>query len=185
MTMFRRLALAGLPAGLFALSACAPGKIEDSPPPIGDFRLGHIVISEEAAQATPISREAESDLFKVKLDAAIRERLGRYSGGKWYHLAVSVGSYSLSGGGIPVVASPRSGLIIDVTVWDDKTATKLNEQPHGLVIIEPTSIETIIGSGFVRSPEEQAEVLAVSAADLIEQWLKSPDSPLPGVGGSN
>ena len=167
------------------LTACAPTSIEDDPPPIGDFRLGHIIINDKSAEMAPISREAPDGLLKQDLEAAIQERLGRYKGRRWYHLAVSVGPYSLSAGGVPVFASPRSALVIEVTVWDDATATKLNETPHAISVIEPTSIETIIGSGLIRSPEEQAAVLADSAAYLIEHWLKSDESPLPGVGKSN
>ncbi len=165
-----------------ALSACAPGNLEDSPPPIGDFRLGYTVISEEGAQMSPLSREAGEGLLEEQLDTAIRDRLGRYRGNKWYHLSVAVGPYSLSGGGVPVVASPRSALIIEVTVWDDEAKAKLNDEPHAITVIEPTSVETFIGSGFFRTPEKQAEVLALSAADAIERWLKSAESPIPGVG---
>ncbi len=169
----------------FFLGACAPGKIEDSPPPIGDFRLGHIIVSEKSAEQAPISREAEAGLLQTEIEEALQERLGRYKGGKWYHLAVSIGAYSLSGGGIPVVASPRSAIIVEVTVWDDAAAAKLNEEPRVFTVIEPTSPATIFGSGLVRTPEEQANVLAVSAADLVEKWLRSPESPLPGVGETN
>ena len=164
------------------LSGCSPSKLEESPPPIGDFRLGHVVVSEKGSEAAPMSREVEPGVLKDTLEEAVRDRLGRHRGGKWYHLAVSIGAYSLSVGGIPIVASPRSGLVIEVTVWDDAAAAKLNEEPHAITVLEPTSPETVFGSGYVRTPEEQAEVLAISAADLIEIWLRSPESPLPGVG---
>lgn len=165
-----------------ALIACSPSKIEESPPPIGDFRLGHVVVSEKGSEPAPVSREVEPGVLASKLEAAVKDRLGRHRGEKWYHIAISIGAYSLSGVGIPVIAAPRSGLVIEVTVWDDAAAAKLNQEPHPITVLEPTSPETIIGSGFVRTPEEQAEVLAISTADLIEIWLRSPESPLPGVG---
>ena len=177
--------LAFLAAASLMLTACAPSSIEDDPPPIGDFRLGHLIVSDKGAEMAPISRAVPDGLLKEDLEAAIQERLGRYKGRSWYHLSVGIGPYSLSAAGVPVVASPRSAVIIEVTVWDDATASKLNEAPHAITVIEPTSIETIIGSGLIRSPEEQAAVLADSAAYLIEHWLKSDESPLPGVGKSN
>ncbi len=184
MVIMKRLSFGVICFGIaaFALSACSPAKIEESPPPIGDFRLGHTIVSEKGSEPAPISRRVEPGVVKMKLEEAIEDRLGRHKGNKWYHLAISIGAYSLSGGGIPIVASPRSGLVIEVTVWDDAAAAKLNPEPRAFTIIEPTSPETVFGSGFVRTPEEQAEILSISAADLIEKWLKSPESPLPGVG---
>lgn len=167
-----------------ALAACSPSKIEESPPPIGDFRLGHVVVSEKGSEQAPLSRDIEPGVLTEKLEEAVKDRLGRHRGDRWYHLAISIGAYSLSGAGIPVIAAPRSGLVIEVTVWDDAAAAKLNQEPHAITVLEPTSPETVIGSGFVRTPEEQAEILAISTADLIEIWLRSPESPLPGVGGA-
>ena len=155
--------------------------MQDNPEPIGDFRLGHTIISEENAEKAPISRESEPGLLKDSLNAAVAERLGRYRGRSWYHLSISIDAYSLSGGGIPVIASPRSALVLRVTVWDDATAARLNAEPHVLTVLEPTSPETVFGSGLVRTPEEQAQALTYYAAELIEAWLKSPESPLPSL----
>ncbi len=171
--------VAGLALTAFVLSACSSGVMEENPEPIGDFRLGHTVISEENAEKAPISRESEPGLLKDSLHEAVVERLGRYRGRSWYHISISIDAYSLSGGGIPVIASPRSALALRVTIWDDATAERLNVEPHLLTVLEPTSPETVIGSGLVRTPEEQAEALAFYAAELIERWLKSPESPLP------
>ena len=171
----------GILAGtlLAALSACSTGgDLTETPEPIGEFKLGHVVVFADKAQVTPASRKVEPDEIEAAIKKAVKERMGRYTGRKFYHISVRVDAYQLGVAGIPVIASPRSAFILRVGLWDDATATQLNEELHTLTVLEPTSGETIIGSGHTRTKEEQLEAMAVASAELIEFWLKSDESPL-------
>ena len=102
---------------------------------------------------------------------AIDKRFGRYEGSKLYHLGVSVEGYILARGGIPVVAAPKSAMIIRVTVWDDAQAKKLNVPPEQITIFENIDGQSLIGTGWTQTPEEQLEGLARNAAKAIENFL--------------
>ena len=169
----------GALAIVVVLGACSSsGDLAEIPEPIGDFKLGHVVAFADNAQSTPASRPVGADEIEAAIKAAVKERMGRYSGSKFYHISVRVDAYQLGIPGVPVIASPRSGLVIQVGLWDDATATQLNEDLHTLAVLEPTSGATIFGSGYVRSKEEQLEAIAIKSAELIEHWLKSDESPL-------
>jgi hypothetical protein len=105
------------------------------------------------------------------LKEAIDKRFGRYDGGKLYHLGVSIEGYILARAGIPVVAAPKSAMIIRVTVWDDAQAKKLNVPPKQMTILENIDGESLIGTGWTQSAEKQLEGLARNAAKAIETFL--------------
>ncbi len=175
--------LTGALAILAALGACGTGgDLGETPEPIGDFRLGHVVAFADKAKSTLASRTAEATEIEAAISAAVKERLGRYSGGKFYHISVKVDAYQLAIPGVPIIASPRSAMVLKIGLWDDATATQLNEELHTLAVIEPTTSTTIFGSGYVRDSEQQLEVLAARAAELIESWLKSDVSPIAKLG---
>jgi hypothetical protein len=93
-----------------------------------------------------------------------------------YHLAVSVDAYVLAVPGIPLVASPRSALIIGVHVWDDALGRPLNDERRQFTVLENLSGESLLGSGLTQSAEQQLAVLSRNAAITIENWLASnPD----------
>lgn len=161
-------------APLFALvMACSPsGDDLDAPMvPLGDFKLGHNVVVAPKAVKGPLSREASKEELTDALKDAIGARFGRYEGTKLYHLGVSVEGYVLAQPGVPLVVSPKSILIIRVTVWDDAAGKKLNEKPEQITIFESLSGETAIGSGLTQSGEEQLRNLSVNAAKQIELFL--------------
>ena len=138
---------------------------------LGDFRLGHNIVVVENAQRAPISREADPDALQSALRDAIDERFSRYEGTRLYHIAVSVDGYVLAPPGVPLVASPRSALIIGVHVWDDDLGRPLNEDRRQLTVLEGVSGESLVGSGLTRSAEQQMNVLARNAARSIENWM--------------
>lgn len=162
------------------LASCdPPEQLSESPEPIADFRLGFVKVSATNTQSPEISREVDETIVEEKIIEAIRERLGRYKGDRWYHITVSVEGILLAPPGFPVVVSPRSVMIIKVVVWDDEAGQPLNSVAKAFPISEPFSFSTLIGSGFTRDKDEQARILARQAASVIEIWLKSPeDSPL-------
>jgi hypothetical protein len=101
----------------------------------------------------------------------VDRRLTRYEGDKFYHLGISIDGYILALPGVPLVASPKSAMILSVRVWDDAAGGKLTEEPHQITVLESFSSGTVIGSGLTRSREEQLQNLAENAALAIETYL--------------
>lgn len=174
--MFRRFPalrlLPGLAVLALALAACTnPNDLDEPLPDLGDFRLGHNVVVTSKMKKVPISREATPGEFKTAMEAAIDERFRRYEGDRLYHLGVSVEGYLLAPPGIPIVLSPKSGLIVNVTAWDDAAGAKINDEPEQITVMESFSTGSIIGSGYTQTREEQITNLTRNAAKQIELWL--------------
>lgn len=164
----------GLLFGLFTLAACGGGAADLSGPPVplGDFNLVHnIVVAPKALKGGAISREASEEQLTTAVRAAIAERFDRYDGPRNYHFGVSVEGYILAQPGIPLVLAPKSGLILNVTVWDDAAGKKLNETPKQITVLETFGTAPIIGSGYTLTAEEQLEQLSQNAAKAIERYL--------------
>jgi len=159
-------------ATLGLLAACAsPDDLDKPAVDLGDFSLGHNVVIAPNLVEGPLSRVRPKEDFIEAVETRIEERFGRYEGDKLYHFGVSLEGYILAPPGVPLVASPKSTLIIRVTVWDDEAGKKLNEKAHQIVIFEQLSGETIVGSGLTQSAEQQLDKLAKNAAKKIELWL--------------
>lgn len=159
---------------LMMLAACSPSgytDLDDAPVPLGDFRLGHNIVIAPKVVKGPVSREASKEELTGALKKAIDERFGRYEGAGHYHFGVSVEGYVLAQPGIPVVLSPKSVLVIRLTVWDDAKGAKLNEKAHQITVLESLSGETVVGSGVTQSAEQQLRNLSVNAAKQIEIYL--------------
>ncbi|WP_010137656.1 hypothetical protein [Oceanicola sp. S124] len=171
-TVVAKPLLPGLVAAALLLSACTnPDDLDEPLPDLGDFSLGHNVVVASKMKKVAISREATAEEWEEVVRAAIAERFGRYEGDKLYHLGISVEGYILAPPGIPLVLSPKSGLIVNVTIWDDKEGRKINEQPKQFTVLESFSGETMVGSGLTQTREEQMQNLALNTAKLIEDWL--------------
>ena len=163
-----------LPAlfSLAILSACADGRIVGEPrSELGNFRLSHNIVLAENAVQGPLSRPAPPGAWEETLRGEIAQRFGRYEGDRLYHLAVNVDAYVLAVPGIPLVASPRSALIVGVHVWDDALGRPLNEERRQITVLESVSGESVVGSGLTQSAEQQMQVLSRNAARAIENWL--------------
>ena len=167
--MRRFLVLLGLCGTLAACGTAA--DLDEAPVPLGDFRLGHTVVVAPNLTRGPLSREADEEEWTAAVRAAVEDRFGRYAGPSYYHFGISVEGYVLAQPGLPVVASPRSALILRLTVWDDAAGEKLNPEPRTVTVTEAPSPQTVIGSGLTQDRETQMENLAISAAKEIERWL--------------
>ncbi|MGY6535562.1 MAG: hypothetical protein ACXIVG_09485 [Pararhodobacter sp.] len=156
---------------LLVAAACTDARgTGDARPELGDFRLGHNIVVAANAQQAPLSRTAEPEAWEAAIREAVAERFEHYEGTRLYHIAISVDGYVLAVPGVPLVASPRSALIIGVHLWDDELGL-LNEERRQLTILEGVSGESIVGSGLTRSAEEQMAVLSRNAARAIENWM--------------
>jgi hypothetical protein len=165
-----RLAALLLP---LALAACGgTADLAEVPEPLGTFRLGHNIVVSKNAAKLPLSRPASAEELKTSLTEAIDARLGRYTGEKMFHVGVNVDGYLLAVPGIPVVASPKSAMIISVNVWDDAKNLKLTERAHQITVLEQISPETLVSSGLTQSREQQLQNLSENAARAIETYLK-------------
>ncbi len=160
--------------GLAALAACARNDLDRPAEPIGNFRLGLAVVVTDQMQKVPISREATGEEWEAVLKEALEARFGRFEGDKLYNIGVAVDGYALAPPGIPVVASPKSILVVSVAVFDDAAQTMLNEGGKGkqITAFEQTSGETLLGSGLTQTKEEQMRNLAFVAVSKIEDFLR-------------
>lgn len=169
--MFRKIAAL---FALVALTAC--GGIRDdlteAPVSIGDFLLGHNIAVATEPQKGPLSRDASNEDWEQAVEAAVNDRLSRHDGDAYYHIAIGILGYVLAQPGIPIVYSPDSVLIFDVTFFKDSTQEKLNEEPIRLTVFEPCCSIPFLGSGLSKSAEEQMEGLAFNAARAIERTMR-------------
>ena len=142
------------------------------------------------AQKGPLSREASEEELATAVKKAVDERFGRYDGDLYYHLGVSVEGYNIAVPGIPLVASPKSVMLLNVTVWDDAQNRKLTPEPHRLTVFESVSGDMVVGTGLTKTKEEQLENLARNAAKQIEifllknrEWFGTAPAPTSKAGG--
>ncbi|MEQ8896527.1 MAG: hypothetical protein RID23_05510 [Roseovarius sp.] len=160
---------------LLALALCActdASDLDSAPADLGDFHLGHNVVVAPKLFKGPFSRKASRAEWIAVMKAAVDERFGRYEGTRLYHLGISVDGYVLAQPGIPVVAAPKSLLILNVSVWDDTAGKKLNSSTKRITVAESFSADTVVGSGLTLSRDEQMQNLARNAAKQIEIWLR-------------
>ncbi|MBU2982897.1 hypothetical protein KO498_13850 [Lentibacter algarum] len=155
-----------------ALVACTnPNDLDEPAADLGNFRLGHNIVIAPNFQKGPLSREMSDERWIEAVKARIAERFERYDGEKLYHFGISLEGYVLAQPGIPVVASPKSALVMRVTVWDDAAGVKLNKKAEQLLVLESLSGEQVIGSGLTQSAEQQLENLTKNASKMLESWL--------------
>lgn len=163
--------------------------------PLGNFSLGHNVVVAPKVQTTAtVSREVPKEQLTDALQSAIAERFDRYEGAKDYHFGVSIEGYVLAKRGVPVVAAPKSAMIIRLTVWDDAQGVKLNEEPEQLTVLETLDGASIVGTGWSQSAETQLLNLSRNTAQAIEDylvkknteegWFQDETAPAPGDGAS-
>ena len=178
MTTLRTLAL------ILLVGACAGQPLQERPEPIGDFRLGYAIAKVDRPEQGPFSRAVSDEQIKAEVEEHVRARLGRYDGDGLYHVGMAVGGYALAQPGVPLIFSPKSIMIVDVTVFDNATRQKLNAEPFRITAFEGIeNTAPIIGSGLARGAEAQLENLSEQVAVQIENWLRENEAwfePEPG-----
>ena len=181
--MIRNWLMAALCCGLAACAA-TDEDLSLPPEPLGQFRLGHNIAIADNVTLGPFSRELSETKLEAALQSAVAKRLRRYDGDGLYHLGIVVGGLVLAQPGVPVIYAPQSVMIVDVTVFDNTTQEKLNEKPKRITAGEGLqNAVPVLGSGYVRSADEQLENLSEGVARGIEAWLKNnPDWFTPREG---
>ena len=167
------------------LAACnAQEDLDIQPEPLGQFRLGHNIAIADETQRGPFSRAFTEDQIEAAVQSAVGKRLRRYDGDGLYHLGMVVGAVVLAQPGIPVIYAPSSVMIVDVTVFDNATQEKLNEEPERFFAGEGLeNTVPFVGSGLVRDADAQLANLSDSLASQIEDWLEENAgwfAPVPG-----
>lgn len=171
MTRFR---LPVLLVAALALTACETRTGLTPPPPAMQslFKLGHVVVIADKATKAPISRDAKPEQWQAAIDKAVKDRFGALDGNAFYHLGINVDGYALAPPGVPLLVTPKSVLIISVTMLTDtEGGKKLNEKPAQLTVFETLSGDSVVGTGLTKSAEEQMQNLAFNAAIAIQDWL--------------
>ncbi|MDF1715945.1 MAG: hypothetical protein P1U75_04600 [Antarcticimicrobium sp.] len=159
-------------AGLSLLAACTAPSPDDPLQDLGAFYFGHNIVVAPKMQKGPISRDATKEEWVDVLTGAMRDRFGRYDGDQLYHFGISVEGYMLAPPGVPLVYTPKSVLIVNVTVWDDAAGKKLNDKVKQFTVFETASGGSVlVGSGNERTKQQQMQGLARNTADQIEDWL--------------
>jgi len=139
--------------------------------PIGEFKLDRLVVVVDEPIRGPVSRRSEDDAIREAVRSAVETRLRRFRGAGSYSIGIKVQGYVLAPPGIPVLLAPRSQLFLSVLAYD-ATPARINPEPLRLVVNERAGLDTMIGSGYTQSAEEQLEELAQNAAIEIERWLR-------------
>lgn len=178
MTLFRPF-LIGLALFLAACAEQAPQAVTKAAP-VGDFKLGFAVVVAKDAEKGPFSRDATPKEIEDAVHGALVEKFGGLDGKSFYHIAVGVGAYALAEPGIPLLVSPKSALVADVTLWDDKNKRKINAEPETITIVEGLGAGGVFGSGFSMTREEQLRMLSVLLAEKIEAWIKENEQAFFG-----
>ena len=175
-------------AGLGLLTACESNDLKKPPVPLGDFVMGINVVVADTAQVPGISRQVSADQWEAAMKQAMVDRFGRYEGSRIYNFGINIDGYVLAPPGVPVVASPRSALIITVHVFDDATQTELNPGGKRLTMVEGVSPESFIGSGWTQSKDQQLARMAYRGALAVQryllenpEWFGLPPNPPPAA----
>ncbi|QUJ78037.1 hypothetical protein KDD17_12285 [Sulfitobacter albidus] len=154
------------------LAACNGARDLAGPAvPLGDFKLGHNIVVTPKTQKVPLSRELDKEVMQTMLQEAVAERFARYEGTGLYHFGISIESYFLAPPGVPVVAAPKSAMIIRLSVWDDARNEKLTPKAHQITVLESLDQGPLVGSGYTKSAEEQFKNLSQNAVKQIENYL--------------
>jgi hypothetical protein len=177
------------------LAACGKSDLADPPVPLGDFALGLNIVVADKVEMVPISRKATPEEWETAMKKAVADRFGRYEGTKLYNIGISVDGFALAPPGIPVVAAPKSVLVVTANIWDDAAQKKLNVEGKQFTVFEGLSGDTVIGTGLTRTKQQQMDALSYNAAKKVETWLLEnpewfglpplPPKPAPTTDSSN
>lgn len=153
-----------------ALSACAiEDPLEQEQREMGDFQLGYSVVVTDNMQKVPPSRDATPEQWSDVMTAELERRFGRYQGGKDYVIALAIDGYALAPPGIPVVLTPKSILVVSANVWEANPQRKI-AGPEQITTFEGADT-LFLGSGLMKSADEQMVTLARNVAFKIQSWM--------------
>jgi hypothetical protein len=173
---------------LALLASCGANDLSKPPVPLGDFVMGLNITVADNAQVPGISRVVTDEEWEAAMEKAMDDRFGRYEGNRVYNFGISIDGYVLAPPGVPLVASPKSALIMTVHVYEDAIQTQLNPGGKRITLLESTSPETIVGSGWTQTKEQQLAKMAYRGALAVQryllehpEWFGLPPNPPPAA----
>lgn len=158
-------------AVLGVLIACDAKDMGEPPHPMGNFAMRANFVDAAKAQTIPLSRTATPEAWGAVLKEALQERFGVYQGDNPFEFGISIDGYILAPPGVPLVASPRSALIIRVHVYDTVKKQFLVEGGKRMTILEGMSKDSVIGSGWTQNKQAQMKKLARNAAKAVQDYM--------------
>jgi len=177
MSFARVLRLIGTGSAVLFVAACAAQDLDEPAADLGPFRLGLNIVVADNMQKVPISREATVEEWETGLEKAVENRFGpaRYDGDRFYNIGINIDGYALAPPGIPVVAAPKSVVVVSANIWDDANQQLLNTEARQFTIFENLSGESVIGTGLTSTRKQQIEALSYNVAKALEGWfLENP-----------
>lgn len=171
MPLFRLIRVVFALFGLLTLVACDANDLSDPPHPMGNFAMGLNIVVADTVQTIPISRQVTPEEWKTAMTEAMDQRFGSYAGDKLFDFGISIDGYMLAPPGVPLVASPKSALIITVNVWDDAKQQLLVKGGKRMTILEGLSADSLIGSGWTQNKQAQMKKLAANAAKAVQDYM--------------
>jgi hypothetical protein len=175
MKLARSLRLPGLACAILLAASCARQDLDEPPVDLGPFRLGLNIVVADNMEKVPISRDATVEEWEDGLKKAVQDRFGRYEGDRYYNIGINVDGYALAPPGIPIVAAPKSVVVVTANIWDDGTQTRLNPEPKQFYVFENLSGESVIGTGLTSNKRQQLAALSYNTAKALEGWfLENP-----------
>lgn len=173
MSFARVLRLAGTVCAVILVAGCGAQDLDEPPVDLGPFRLGLNVVVADNMQKVPISREATVEEWETGLKKAVANRFGpsRYDGDRLYNIGINIDGYALAPPGIPVVAAPKSVVVVSANIWDDANQQRLNPEARQFTIFESLSGESVIGTGLTSTKTQQIDALSYNVAKALEGWF--------------
>ncbi|MEL6586521.1 MAG: hypothetical protein AAFY65_12070 [Pseudomonadota bacterium] len=167
----RRFNKLGAASAGLGLAGCAtPDPLEGDLPDMGDFNLGFAIVVSKNARKIPPSRDATPEAWKAVMTSELERRFGQYGGPKSYHIAVNIDGYALAPPGVPIVLTPKSILVVSANIWTADPQEKIGG-PEQISTFEGADT-LLLGSGLVKTAEEQMETLARNMAGKIQSWMR-------------
>lgn len=177
MSFARILRLIGTGCAVLFVAGCAAQDLEEPAADLGPFRLGLNIVVADNMQKVPISRDATVEEWETGLSRAVANRFGpaRYDGDRFYNIGINIDGYALAPPGIPVVAAPKSVVVVSANIWDDANQQQLNTEARQFTIFENLSGESVIGTGLTSTKKQQIDALSYNVAKALEGWfLENP-----------
>lgn len=166
---------------ILGLAACtSPLDPEVQRSGLGDFRLQHLVVIVDEPIKGVVSRSVTDAQLKTAVTDAVGDRFSRFSGDVPFSIGIKVQGYVLAPRAIPILFAPRSQLFLSVNAYDG-AQQRLNTDTRNLIVNERAGGDTVIGSGYTQTAEEQLAELADNAAIEIERWLRENEDWFGGA----
>jgi len=158
---------------MVVLASCsATGDLDAPVKPLGNFKMGLIVPKAAAdLQKGPLSRSATAEEWEGAVKTAFTTRFSRFQGTRTVDIGVVIDGYVLAQVGVPVVAAPKSVVLMRIILVDAETQQVLNE-PHQISAFESFVPGSVVSSGLANTREEQLVDLANAAARATETWMR-------------